>query len=34
MDQVRVPQEWPRRKKVRAISILLFVVFITLIISI
>lgn len=34
VNKVIVPEEWPRKKKVRAISILLFVVIITLIISI
>ena len=34
VNQVIVPEEWPRKKKIRVISILLFVVAITLIISI
>jgi hypothetical protein len=34
MDNVIVPQEWPRRKKIRSICILLFIVVATLIISV
>ena len=34
MDNVKVPQEWPRRKKVKSICILLLIVVATLIISV
>lgn len=34
MDSVKVPQEWPRRKKVRSICILLVIIISILIISV